>query len=81
MQTLILSPNEIVKIDTVEVLAQPSPYIKTSILELDNYSIDTTGDEHVRFTLIDKNGYTTTVSKLITKTITVGDEEMPVFYV
>lgn len=78
LKTLTLSPNEIVKIDTVEVLAQPSPYINTSILELDDYSIDTTGDEYVRFTLVDKNGYTTTVSKLITKKITVGDEERPV---
>lgn len=78
-KNLIISPNEIVTIDNVNLLAQPAPLILTSILEVDEYSIDKSTDDHlIKFKLVDKNGSTTEVSKFITKTIAVGNESRPI---
>ena len=76
---LIISSEETIAVDEIEVITVPSVTAKTPLLKVSSIKeVKTDKEREVIFSLIDNNGKTLTVQKDVKKKIKVGDQVRPV---
>ena len=76
---LIISSEETIAVDGIEVIAMPSVTLKTPLLKVSSIKeVKTDTGREVIFSLIDNNGKTLIMQKDVKKKIKVGDQVRPV---
>ncbi|OAJ96094.1 putative ATP-dependent zinc protease [Vibrio bivalvicida] len=76
-----VSGEESLLLDGIELTAEPSLVVKTSLLKVASFEIfDKNGKEWVTYYLTDQNGEAQQFSKPINKTLKVGDSTRPVVF-
>lgn len=75
----IVSPVETVMLDQFELPAEPSFYVKTPLLKVNDFEVSKKGNEHtVEFHLTDSQGKEQRIIKDVNKTLIVGESRRPV---